>query len=83
MFNFPLSRQSSILKAALLLLTVTLGLHAQFQRGTILGTVSDPTGSAVINSKITLRNTSTNEHRVASTNERGDYEFPLLVPGTY
>ena len=65
MFNIPLSRQSSIIKAALLLLTITLGLQAQFQRGTILGTVSDPSGSAVINSKITLRNTGTNEDRVA------------------
>ncbi len=72
-----------IIRLAFLLIVANCALNAQFQRGTILGTVVDQTGSSVVNAKVTLRNTGTNEDRTGATNERGDYEFPLLLPGVY
>jgi len=47
--------------------------------GSILGTVTDPTGAVVPNAQVTLRNSDTGSIRKASTDSMGSYEF-LLVP---
>ncbi len=56
---------------------------AQFQRGTVVGTVTDETGGVIANAKVTLKNLGTNEERSVTTDERGDYTFPSLLPGAY
>jgi hypothetical protein len=56
---------------------------AQFQRGTILGAITDQTGAAVAKAKVTLKNLGTNEERTLVSDERGDYTFPSLLPGAY
>ena len=33
--------------------------------------------------EVTLESVTTGETRTASTNERGYYEFPVVLPGTY
>ncbi len=47
--------------------------------GTILGTVTDPSGAAVPNAAVTLRNPDTGLNRKVSTDASGSYEF-LVVP---
>jgi hypothetical protein len=51
--------------------------------GTIQGTVTDPTGAAVVGATVTLTDTSTNIERTAQTNDGGRYVFANVVPGTY
>lgn len=65
----------TVLSAALVL--------AQSGRGTILGTVSDPTGALVPQVAVTVTNVETNVKAVVDTDELGNYRAPYLIPGPY
>jgi hypothetical protein len=67
---------------SLALLLPTL-LPAQGASGRVLGRVSDPTGAVLAAAKITLTNEATGISRDANTNDRGDYSFVDVAPGTY
>src|SRR3954454_12564720 len=56
---------------------------AQTERGTISGSVSDPTGALVPGAKVTVTNTATNVASTLASNEAGGYVVPNLPPGTY
>lgn len=49
----------------------------------VLGTVSDSTGAVVPGAKVTLRRVQTGETRVTSTDQSGNYTFPLIEIGDY
>src|SRR6267143_5921648 len=51
--------------------------------GTITGTVTDPSGAAVVGATVTLTDVSTSTSRTATTNEAGRYVLANVVPGTY
>jgi len=53
------------------------------ENGTILGTVTDPTGAAVPNAKVTITNTQTGIVRSTQTNETGNYAARELPIGQY
>lgn len=55
----------------------------QAVNATLLGTVTDSSGAAVANVKVTITETNTGISRVSQTNESGNYVFPDLPPGTY
>jgi len=74
--------------SAVFLLAIILGvssapLAGQAVNATVLGTVSDSTGAAVANAKVTITETNTNISRSTQTNDSGNYVFPDLPPGTY
>ncbi|MBV8819248.1 MAG: carboxypeptidase regulatory-like domain-containing protein, partial [Acidobacteriaceae bacterium] len=56
---------------------------AQTFYGSVVGTVSDASGSAIPGAAVTITNTGTAERRSAETDARGNYLFVNLVPGTY
>jgi len=56
---------------------------AQTFRGTILGTVTDPTGAVVSGAKVSVRNTATGLERTTETSGDGSYSLPELPIGTY
>ncbi len=58
-------------------------LHAQYGRGTILGTVTDSTGAVVPGVKVTAKNAGTNETRDFTTDEGGNYQFSAMLAGRY
>lgn len=62
---------------------LTAPLLAVGPTGTIVGTVSDPSGAVVPSAQVTVRNQETNAARQVETNEDGDYTVPLLPPGLY
>lgn len=66
-----------------LALTLSVGMMAQSERGTIQGTVKDATGAVVPNAKVTVTNTATNVTTVLSSGDTGDYTVPSLQVGTY
>src|SRR5215472_12086740 len=68
---------------AFLTLLVPLPAAAQVSNGAILGTVKDPSGAAVPNSKVTITNTDTNEVRNAVAGDDGAYRVPALRAGNY
>ena len=64
-------------------LLIIASMAALPQTATILGTVTDPTGSVVPAATITITNTATNVGRVVETNTSGNYIAPELPIGPY
>src|SRR3981081_2149943 len=58
-------------------------LYAQEARGTLLGRVSDATGSVIVGAKVEGVNAETGVHFTSTTNGSGDYILPFLIPGPY
>ena len=56
---------------------------AQTFRGTILGTVTDPSGAVVTGAKVTVKNVNTGLERTTQTSADGSYSVPELPIGTY
>ena len=67
----------------LILLATSLSLFGQGFFGSLVGTITDPSGSAITNAAVTLTNTGTSETKSMSTDANGNYQFVNLVPGTY
>src|ERR1700678_2644657 len=57
--------------------------HAQFDVGSLVGTIRDASGAAVPSTSITVTNTATNIESSATSNNNGDYEVPSLRAGVY
>ena len=51
--------------------------------GSIVGAVTDPTGSAVNNAKVTIKDESKGTSFQVNTNESGNYTKGQLIPGSY
>jgi hypothetical protein len=66
-----------------LLLFVLSPAWGQGTDGTIVGTVLDPSGAAISNASVSVKNLGTNEVRNATTGTDGHYSVPLLSPGSY
>jgi hypothetical protein len=56
---------------------------AQIQNGQFAGTVTDPSGAAVANAKITIANAATGLSVTATSNATGGFQVSELPPGTY
>src|SRR5689334_14059183 len=84
-------RKGDFMKARLVLVSITLliillaasGLSAQTFRGTILGTVTDPSGAVVAGARVTVKNVGTGLERTTETSADGSYSLPELPIGTY
>ena len=57
--------------------------NAQVDGAILAGTVVDPSGAAVVNATITVRNMGTDVVTVDQTNVAGAYVAPNLRPGEY
>ncbi len=58
-------------------------LFAQRDLGTVSGTITDASGAAVPNARITIANDATGVATNSQTNDAGSYTIPALIPGTY
>lgn len=80
-------RQHLLLKrllcASVLLLLFSCSIWAQETRSTILGTVRDATGAVISGAAVEVTNTDTNSSTRVTTNDKGYFEAPYLLPGTY
>jgi len=77
--------EESRLRSALMVCLLILGmpLVALAQEATIVGTVTDPSGSIIPNVTLTFTNTLTGLVTTAATNEAGQYVVPNLRIGKY
>jgi hypothetical protein len=57
--------------------------EAQTFYGSIVGTVTDPSGATVSGAKVTVINIGTGERRDAETDAQGNYQVVDLVPANY
>src|SRR3981189_3954510 len=70
--------------ALMVILLLGHGVCAQSPTGgAIGGTVADPSGAAVPNAKVTVRNSGTNAEQRVTTDETGYYRVTKLTPATY
>jgi hypothetical protein len=82
--NSPRSIISKTITVALLIFwAFSVALHAQNTEATVLGTVKDPSGSAVPNATVQLVNQGTNSQRSTSTDRNGDFRFSGVEVGAY
>lgn len=68
---------------ALILVVSGATSFAQYDNGSLVGTIHDPSGAAVPNATITITNTATGVSSVVKTSGSGDYEVPSLRVGVY
>jgi len=68
----------------LMIFTVVHPANAQtVTSGTVIGTVTDPSGAAVTDATVVLRSKSTNSQATQKTNSAGQYTFVNVAPGDY
>lgn len=72
----------SVLQILAILSMATLAPTQTFY-GSLVGSVSDSTGGAIVQVKITLTNTGTGDRRMTQSGTDGAYEFVNLPPGQY
>lgn len=69
-----------------ILMLLAIGAVAVFGQaitGSIVGSVTDPSGAAIAGAKIIIMETSTGIARTVTTNSEGGYVMPYLQPGAY
>jgi outer membrane receptor protein involved in Fe transport len=71
----------AVLFCSILLNTPTTSGQAVF--GSIIGTVTDPQGNAVVGAKVTVTSTTKSFTYDTTTNESGNYSVTHLIPDTY
>jgi Carboxypeptidase regulatory-like domain len=76
-------RFSVILAAVLVLLCAGLMAQTTVSTGSIVGTVTDPSGAVLSGAKVTITNTGTGQTIETSSNSAGTYNSGALSPGTY
>jgi hypothetical protein len=67
----------------LLLLVFPFAVHAQTSRGTVTGTVLDPSGAVVGGAHVALTGVETGVHLSTESNEAGVYRFDAVDLGVY
>ncbi len=71
------------LAIALLLMLPSRVAFAQYDTGSVVGTIHDSSGAVVPNVTVTVANDATGIATVVKTNQSGDYEVPSLHVGVY
>ncbi len=77
------SRSLAGLAAGALALVLLNPLYAQDSRGTVLGRVTDSSGSVIPSAEVRITNDATGVSSSAKTNESGNFVLPYLPTGTY
>src|SRR5262245_57622553 len=81
--HFSVRRRGLCAAVVLLVLLAASTAFAQFDRGSISGTIKDSSGAVVPGVTVTITSASTQAQRVAVTDGTGFYTFPNLLAGTY
>ena len=74
---------SLIFLAGLLLLLIPNIARAQFENGSLVGTIHDASGAVIPNATVSATNTATGIIAKSTSSASGDYEFPSLRVGVY
>lgn len=60
-----------------------LSAQTTISTGSVVGTVTDPSGAVVPNASVTIKNTATGQAAQVTTTSAGTYTSGALLPGTY
>ena len=79
-----MSSTRHLIRAATASILFSIAALAQtITSGTVVGTVTDPTGAVIPGATVTITHEATGAARNAVTNDTGQYRFPFLKPGDY
>ncbi len=73
----------SYLLGVIALVCLTPAVYGQTTFGSVVGTVTDPSGAAMASTEVALTNLGTNEKRTETTNADGAYTFVNVAPSNY
>jgi len=68
---------------ALLLVVFAAPVYAQYDNGSLVGTIRDGSGAPIAGASVTISNTATGINSQTKTNGSGEYESPSLRVGVY
>jgi hypothetical protein len=68
---------------ALAAVLVSTPAHAQYENGSITGTIRDTTGAPIAGAQVKVTNTGTGVTNTTKTDNAGDYDVPSLRVGVY
>ena len=78
------SASRGVFSSLLILLLLALqAANAQMGNASLSGAVTDTSGAAVVGAQLTLTNKAQQFEQKFVTNDRGEYTFRNLTPGTY
>src|SRR5258708_10836655 len=87
MLHRVLLGRTTAISAAVVILAIAIlsasQARAQVAGATLSGTVTDPSGAAIADAKVTILNKATGQTRDATAGSGGFYSVPNLVPGDY
>ncbi len=72
-----------VLLAGLFIAITATNAHAQYEDGSLVGTIRDTSGAVVSNAAVTVTNVNTGIVTKVVSNGSGDYEVPSLHVGSY
>ena len=75
--------RSHVLRSGMYLIAIATGASAQVTTGTIVGVAADPSGAVIPNAAITVTHLGTKDTRRTQTNERGEFNVPLVRIGEH
>jgi hypothetical protein len=78
-----MSSRAPRLFAACFLFLVCLPIFAQYDNGSVVGTIRDSSGAPIVGATVTITNPGTGSVSTSKTSSTGDYEAPSLRIGTY
>jgi hypothetical protein len=81
--RFCLPQRGSLIRLLFLFLMTMVLAFAQTDRGTITGTVTDPTGAVIPGATLHARNVDTGAEYDTVTTATGNYTIPSLLAGNY
>jgi hypothetical protein len=76
-------RRGVLVGVLLVVVLSVVPIQAQKITGDITGSVTDPSGAAIVGATVVAENTATKAKRTTTTGSEGFYRFTELQPGTY
>src|SRR5882672_12781847 len=76
-------RVSAIVLTLLVTLAPSSLVYAQVAGATLSGTITDPSGAALVHVEVSIKHSATGVTRTVTSDSAGFYTAPNLVPGQY
>jgi hypothetical protein len=73
----------ALIVACVFTISVSLTAQTTISTGSIVGTVTDPTGAVVGGARVSIKDTATNQEISVTSNSSGAFNSGALVPGNY